>query len=157
MSAAPADTGGLGVSWDARSAVSRSLGRFGLGGSGLLLGSARSDCRPHRVQRVALSGGRSLKEHLDEDGQVDFNADDPPYRGIASEPVGIVHVLVAGEAPEHRLAKLGDQAVATVSPGAGVGENLGRHLRQAQGIVEFAEREARPPSRSSSTDWYSFV
>jgi len=37
--------------------------------------------------------------------------------------------------------KLGDQAVATVPPGAGVGENLGRHLREAQGVVEFPERE----------------
>ena len=68
-------------------------------------------------------------------------ADDPAHRRIASEAVSIVHVLVAGEAPEHRLAKLGDQAVATVSPGAGVGENLGRHLREAQGVVEFPERE----------------
>src|SRR5437870_6145309 len=57
------------------------------------------------------------------------------------EAVGIVHILVAGEAPEHRLAKLGDRAVATVPPGAGVGENLGRHRREAERIVEFPECE----------------
>ncbi len=37
--------------------------------------------------------------------------------------------------------KLGDQAVATVPPGAGVGENLGGHDREAERVVEFPERE----------------
>jgi hypothetical protein len=76
-------------------------------------------------------GGRS--SHVD--------AHDPAHRGIAPEAVGNVHVLVAGKAAEHRLTELGDQAAATVSPGARVGEDLGRHLREAQSVVEFAKRE----------------
>ena len=87
-----------------------------------------------RLEAAHLARGRGVLRHR-------ASADDPAHRRIASEAVSIVHVLVAGEAPEHRLAKLGDQAVATVSPGAGVGENLGRHLREAQGVVEFPERE----------------
>src|SRR5262245_26877577 len=54
-------------------------------------------------------------------------ADNPAHRRIAPEAVGIVHVLVAGEAPEHRLTKLGDQAVAPVPPGAGQ-ELRGAHV-----------------------------
>jgi hypothetical protein len=49
-------------------------------------------------------------------------ADDPAHRGIAPEAVGVVHILVAGEPTEHRLPELGDQAVAPVLPGAGIGE-----------------------------------
>ena len=70
----------------------------------------------------------------------------------AHEPLGLpaeralveldgLHVLVAGEPAEHRLTKLGDQAVAPVPPGARIGEHLARHRREAERIVEFPERD----------------
>jgi len=92
--------------------------------------------RGHRLRLEAahLARRRRLLRHR-------TPTDHPAHRGITPEPVGIVHVLVAGEAAEHRLAKLGDQAVATVPPGTGVGEHLGRHRREAEGVVEFAKRE----------------
>ena len=87
-----------------------------------------------RLEAAHLARGRRLLRHR-------APADDPAHRGIAPEPVGIVHVLVASETPEHRLAELGDQTVAPVPPGAGIGEYLGRHRRKAERVVEFPERE----------------
>jgi hypothetical protein len=68
-------------------------------------------------------------------------ADDPAHRGIAPEPVGVVHVLVAGEPTEHRLTELGEQRVAPVLPGARIDEDVAGQSSQAEGIVEFPERE----------------
>jgi len=92
--------------------------------------------RGHRLRLEAahLARGRCLVCHR-------AAADDPPYRRIAPEAVGIVHILVAGEAPEHRLAKLGDQAVATVPPGARIAEDFAGQRREAERVVEFPERE----------------
>jgi hypothetical protein len=87
-----------------------------------------------RLEAAHLAGGRGLLRHR-------AAAHDPSHRRIAPEAVGIVHVLVAGEAPEHRLTQLSDQAVAPVPPGAGVGEHLGCQRRQAERVVEFPERE----------------
>jgi hypothetical protein len=39
------------------------------------------------------------------------------------------------------MTKLGDQAVAPVPPGAGVGEHLGRQRRETERVVEFPECE----------------
>ena len=68
-------------------------------------------------------------------------ADDRPHRGIAPEPVGVVHVLVAGETAEHGLAELGEQRVAPVLPGARIGEEISSQRRQAKRVIEFPERE----------------
>jgi hypothetical protein len=50
-----------------------------------------------RLEATHLARRRRLVRHR-------AAADDPPHRRIAPEAVGIVHVLVAGEAAEHRLA-----------------------------------------------------
>jgi hypothetical protein len=92
--------------------------------------------RRHRTRLEATHLARRRRRLRDRTA-----ADDPPHRRITPEAVGIVHVLVPGEATEHRLTKLGDQAVAPVPPGAGIGEHLGRHRREAECVVEFTERE----------------
>jgi len=68
-------------------------------------------------------------------------ADHPAHRGIASESVGVVHVLVAGEAAEHRLAELREQRVAPVPPRARIVGQVSGQLREAERVVEFPERE----------------
>jgi hypothetical protein len=50
-----------------------------------------------RLEAAHLARGRGLLCH-------GTPTDDPSHRRIRSEAVGTVHVLVAGEAPEHRLA-----------------------------------------------------
>ena len=67
--------------------------------------------------------------------------DDPAHGRISAKPVGIVHVLVPGEPPEDRLAKLSDQRVAAILAGPGVGENLSSEVRQAEGILEVPNGE----------------
>ena len=64
-------------------------------------------------------------------------ADDPPHRGIASETVGVVHILVSGEASIDRLAKQTDDAMPAVLAHPAVGQDMARHCGQPQGIVEF--------------------
>ena len=65
-------------------------------------------------------------------------ADDPAHRGIASKPVGVVHVLVPGKAPIDGLTKKTDDAVPAVLTSPAVGQDIGRHCGQPKGIVEFA-------------------
>ena len=45
-----------------------------------------------------------------------FAADDPPHRRIAPETVGVVHILVSGEASIDRLAKQTDDAMPPFLP-----------------------------------------
>ncbi len=54
------------------------------------------------------------------------------------QPVRIVHILVARQAPKHRLAELAQQGMASVRAGAGVRQNLSSDLAQTEDIVEFA-------------------
>jgi hypothetical protein len=65
----------------------------------------------------------------------------PAHGRITSQPVGVVNVFVTCQAPEHELAKLSDQPVASILAGPGVGENLSREVRQAEGIIEVPNGE----------------
>jgi len=65
----------------------------------------------------------------------------PAHRGIVPEAVGVVHVLVPGEAAEYGLTELGEQRVAPVLPGAWMVEQVSGQRRQAEGVVGFTERE----------------
>jgi len=47
-------------------------------------------------------------------------ADHPAHRRVAAQPVGVVHVFVTSQPPEHRLAQQPRQPVATILAGAGV-------------------------------------
>ena len=58
-------------------------------------------CHRARLEAAHLARGPGVLRHR-------ASADDPPHRWIAPESVGIVHVFVAREAPEDRLAELGE-------------------------------------------------
>src|SRR5215207_2141846 len=88
-----------------------------------------------------LAGGSCTLRHR-------ATTDDPAHGGISAKPVGIVHVLVPGEPPEDRLAKLSNQRVAAILAGPGVGETLSGEVRQAEGIIEVPKGEQ--PSKGSS-------
>jgi hypothetical protein len=65
-------------------------------------------------------------------------ADDPAHRRIAPETVGVVHVLVAGEAAVDGLAQQIDEAVPAILAGATVGDDIARQRAQPEDLVEFA-------------------
>ena len=88
-------------------------------------------------------GGRSLRH-----GPATH---DPAQGRIMRQPVGIVHVLVSGQPPEHGLAKLSDQRVAAVLAGPGVGENLSGQVCQAEGIIEIPKGEQTSVGRHFRT------
>src|SRR3954453_286188 len=49
-------------------------------------------------------------------------ADHPAHRRITAQPPGIVHVLIAGQPPEYRLAQKARQPIPTVLPSARIGQ-----------------------------------
>ena len=83
------------------------------------------------LEAAHLAGGGRLSRH----GPATH---DPAHGRIMRQPVGIVHILVPCQAPEHGLAELSNQGVASVRAGAGVRQNLSSGLAQTKGIVEFA-------------------
>src|SRR5260370_31382687 len=63
--------------------------------------------------------------HLAGRGRIAYDclaADDPAHRGITSQPVGIVDVLISGKPTEHRLAQHAHQIMATVPARAPVNQ-----------------------------------
>src|SRR4051794_28897054 len=54
------------------------------------------------------------------------------------QPICVVDVLVPSQAPEHRLAELSNQGMASVRAGAGVRQHLSSGLAQTEDTVEFA-------------------
>ena len=61
--------------------------------------------------------------------------------GIAREPLGVVDVLVAGEAAVDRLSQQAEQPVADVLPTPALGESRHGHRGQAEGVVQLAVGE----------------
>ncbi len=70
-----------------------------------------------------------------------MTADDPPHRRVETEPVGIVHVVVAAKASENGLAELPDKTVATVLATTGVREHVPGNLAQSDCIIQFPVRQ----------------
>jgi hypothetical protein len=68
-------------------------------------------------------------------------ANDPAHRRIAPEPVGVVHVLVSGDTPKHRLSQHADQIVPTVPARASISQSLPRDYHQAEHVIQFPERQ----------------
>ena len=70
-----------------------------------------------------------------------LTADDGPHGGVAGESLGVVHVFVASEPTEHRLAKQPAQCVACVLAAAAVQEFRDRDLGEPQDVVELTVGE----------------
>ena len=81
-------------------------------------------------KRLHLAGGSGLSF----DG---LAANNPAHGGIASQTVGVVHIVIAAKAPENGLAKLTRHAVPSVLAGTAILETTLGHLSQAEGIVKL--------------------
>ncbi len=68
-------------------------------------------------------------------------ADDPPHGRVETEPVGIVHVVVAAKASENGLAEQPDKTVASVLPSSGGHEYVPGNLAQSDRIIQFPVRQ----------------
>jgi hypothetical protein len=64
--------------------------------------------------------------------------DHDPQRRIAAETLGIIDILVAGQATVDGLAQEGQEAVLGVQPGARVQQAAHGGAGQSEGVVEFA-------------------
>ena len=65
-------------------------------------------------------------------------AHDGPHGGVEAESVGVVEILVAGQAALGRLTQQRRQAVARVLSGALVLQLSGGRGGEVEGVVEFA-------------------
>ena len=88
---------------------------------------------PHLAGRGGRPGDRPVTDH-------------PAHWGIAVEPLGVVHVLVAGEPSEHRLAQQAGQPMATILAGAAIGELVTGRVGQARRVIQLAIAPARSKS-----------
>jgi hypothetical protein len=57
------------------------------------------------------------------------------------QPVGIIHVFVPSQSPEHGLAKLRDQSVAAILARPGIRKDFSGQACQAEGVIEIPKRE----------------
>jgi len=55
-----------------------------------------------------------------------------------AQTVGVIHILIACQTSEHRLAQQADQAMAAVLPGPRAGQRLGTPVAQAQRVIQLA-------------------
>jgi hypothetical protein len=101
-----------------------------IGENGKVFGPAE----PLRLKAAHLAGrgGRSSDRSV---------TDHPAHCGIAAQPVSIVHILVAGQSSEHRLAQQTDQSMPTVLTGARIGQRVGTRAGQAQCVIQLAIRQ----------------
>ena len=93
--------------------------------------SVASDSVSNRPIWLVEAAGRSMPSP----------ADDGAHRGIAGEPLGVVEVLVAGQAAVDRLAQQAEQPVANVLSAPALGEGRCGHRGQIEGIVQLAVGE----------------
>ncbi len=66
---------------------------------------------------------------------------DPAHRGIMTQAFCVIHILVSGKSPEHRLSQHSDESMPAVLAGACVGEYIAGHRGKAERGVEFPVRE----------------
>src|SRR4030081_4103880 len=64
-------------------------------------------------------------------------ADNPAHRRIMPQTLGIIHILVASKASEHRLSKHPDKSMSAILASACVGERITCHHAEAQRVVQF--------------------
>jgi hypothetical protein len=66
------------------------------------------------------------------------SADDPAYRRVAAQPLGVVHVLVAGQPPEHRLPQQAGEPVPTILARARVRQCFRTSVGQVERGIQLA-------------------
>ena len=98
-----------------------------IGESGKVLGPAQ----PLRLEPAHLAGrsGRPGDRPV---------ADHPAHCRVAAQPVGVVHILVAGQPSEYRLAQQARQSVATILAGARISKRIGTRVGQTHRVIQLA-------------------
>ena len=97
-------------------------------------GEVLRPCQPLRLEAAHLAGrggaprNRSVTDH-------------PPHRRIVAQPLGVVHILVAGEPAKYRLTQQPDQEVASILAGARLRQSLATACGQTKDVVQLAVGE----------------
>jgi len=58
-----------------------------------------------------------------------------------AQPVGVVHILVAGQPSEYRLAQQARQSVPTILAGARLSKRIGRRVGQIHRVIQLTVRQ----------------
>ena len=83
-----------------------------------------------RLEAPHLAGGRGLSF----DG---LAADNPPYGGITSQTLSVVHIFITAKASKYRLTEQPRHAVPSVLAGTAIVESIPGSIGQAKSIVKF--------------------
>jgi len=94
-------------------------------------GKVLSPAQPLRLEPAHLTGRGGIAA----DRPVTH---DPAHRRVAAQPLSVVHILVAGQPPEHRLPQQPSQSMATVLAGARIRQRLGARVSQAKRVFQLA-------------------
>ena len=87
-----------------------------------------------RLEAPHLAGGRGLSF----DG---LAADNPPYGGITSQTLSVVHIFITAKASKYRLTEQPRHAVPSVLAGTAIVESIPGSIGQAKSIVKFPDRQ----------------
>ena len=63
-------------------------------------------------------------------------AHQPAHRRVAGQALGVVHVLVSRELPEHRLPEHADHGMPAVPAATPVLQHTARQFRQAERVIK---------------------
>ena len=101
------------------------------------VGEGSEVLRPHQPLglEAAHLAGRGSPTHWR------LAADHPAHCRVAAQPVGFVHVLIAGQPPEYRLPQQADQQMASVRAGACLRQSLAATCGQCEHVIKFAIRQ----------------
>jgi len=66
-----------------------------------------------------------------------LTADNPAHRRIVTQPIGVVHILVAGHTPQHRLPQQANQRMMATLVNSRVGEHLAGQRGEPKRVIEF--------------------
>jgi hypothetical protein len=98
-----------------------------IGECGKVIGPAE----PFRLEPAHLAGRGGISP----DRPVTY---DPAHRRVAAQPLGVVHILIAGQPSEHRLAQQPGQPMATILAGARIRQRIGTRVSQAKRVLQLA-------------------
>jgi hypothetical protein len=64
-------------------------------------------------------------------------AADPSHRRIMAKTLGVIHILIPGEPPEHGLSQHSHQRMPAIPARARAGEHFARHRGKTERVIEF--------------------
>ncbi len=93
-------------------------------------GEVLRPCQPLRLEAAHLAGRGGAPRNRSV-------ADHPPHRRIVAQPLGVVHILVAGEPAKYRLPQQPNQQMPPVLAGARLRQSPATSYGKTENVVQL--------------------